>query len=105
MGMTAQQAQQGYGQIGGILPTLTGLGKIDNISYDQTDAENEVFGGLASATAEAAVALASMKLTASLAVRLALVRRRSASSPRVTATTSPNRPPTDRPAPWCVFVR
>jgi len=49
MGVTEQQAQQGYSQIGSILPTLTGLGNIEKDPYTQTDAENEVFGQMASA--------------------------------------------------------
>lgn len=48
-GVTAAQAQQGYSQIGQILPDAQRLGQVYGKTYTQTDAENEVLGGLASA--------------------------------------------------------
>lgn len=51
-GISKEQAQQGYGTIAEILPTAEKLGSIykeDQITYGQSEAESEVFKGLASA--------------------------------------------------------
>ena len=48
-GVTDSQARTGYGQIGQFLPAATSIGERFNNPYSQTDAENEIFGGLASA--------------------------------------------------------
>ena len=49
-GVTGQQAQQGYSQIADMLPTEKTIAQRFGQTYDQTDAEQEVLGGLASAT-------------------------------------------------------
>jgi len=48
-GVTQKEAQLGYSNIAEILPTAEKLGSIYGDSYNQTDAEKEVFGQLASA--------------------------------------------------------
>lgn len=48
-GITQQQAQAGYANIGDILPTAEKLGEIYGTAYTQGTAEQEVFGQLASA--------------------------------------------------------
>lgn len=48
-GITQQQAQTGYANIGDILPTAEKLGQIYGTTYNQGTAEQEVFGQLASA--------------------------------------------------------
>lgn len=48
-GVTKAQAQEGYANIGEILPTATKLGDIYGDKYDQATAEAEVFKGTASA--------------------------------------------------------
>ena len=48
-GVTHAQADQGYSQISQILPEAQRLGQIYGQNYTQTDAENEVLGGMASA--------------------------------------------------------
>jgi hypothetical protein len=47
--VTGVGAEQGYNQIGSILPNTSKLGNIYGDNYSQADAESEVFGGLASA--------------------------------------------------------
>lgn len=52
MGITKQQAKEGFGVISGVLPTATKLGQIygeEGINYTQKTAEEEVFGELESA--------------------------------------------------------
>lgn len=51
LGVTKQQAQQGYQTIGEFLPTATKLGAIYQNNYDQSTAEQEVFGTAGAATA------------------------------------------------------
>jgi hypothetical protein len=46
---TGYSAEQGYSAIAGILPTAQQLGQIYGDNYDQATAEQDVFGGLASA--------------------------------------------------------
>lgn len=46
---TGYSADQGYSVIAGMLPTAQNLGSIYGQTYDQTTAEQEVFGGLESA--------------------------------------------------------
>jgi hypothetical protein len=52
MGITQADARKGYSAISEVLPTATKLGQIygeEGINYNQTTAEEEVFGGLESA--------------------------------------------------------
>ena len=63
MGITKQQAQQGYQTIGEMLPRATQLGSIYNTPYDQATAEAETFG-----TAGAAEAARKRKALAALEV-------------------------------------
>jgi hypothetical protein len=51
LGVTKAQAQQGYQTIGEFLPTATKLGAIYQNPYDQSTAEQEVFGTAGAATA------------------------------------------------------
>lgn len=48
-GVSAQQARQGYSEIGGFLDQQKVIAERFGQTYSQADAENEIFGGLASA--------------------------------------------------------
>jgi hypothetical protein len=48
-GVTGYSAEQGFGAIAQMTPSLQGLAQISGDQYDQQTAEQEVFGGLASA--------------------------------------------------------
>lgn len=52
LGITEQQAAQGYGTVGDMLPTLDALGDIYGEDYSQRDAESEVFESNADAAAK-----------------------------------------------------